>query len=53
MGSGQKVFGIYRRIFIEPARTPVTSVVFAGILGALYFQELHAKMVAGGHYLLK
>ena len=39
--------------FIEPARTPVTSVVFAGILGALYFQELHAKMVAGGHYLLK
>ena len=38
--------------FIEPARTPVTSVVFAGILGALYFQELHAKMVAGGSYLL-
>ena len=41
-----------RMYFIQPARTPVTSVVFAGILGALYFQELHAKMVAGGSYLL-
>ena len=38
--------------FIRPARTPVISIMFAGILGALYFQELHAKIVAGGPYLL-